>query len=268
MCHQRPAASLRKGLTLLELLVALILSVLLMAMLMPLLAAVTRPSQRLNVQPELAWSRALAADLREIVSPSKCAQPVLQMVPGSPVDPMPQLIVETFCRVGSGSGQIPPRGPNEVRYRLEPVEENGPLALVRYAQGWHDPLSSRLVVADHLTAWNITEQWLSPASATAPATRPSDEMPVAFDIQLIRMGSTESARFWIPHVNAPEVDTGSPDDTSSDSDSDKLGSGESNRSGGGRRNSGNRSRAPSGNSLRRAPGAGVGGGAGGGGGQQ
>jgi len=87
--------------TLLELLVTLVLSTLVLGMTIPLLAELTRPSVRLDVPESPAWEHILQADLRELVSPEKCSMPVVQIIPASHTQPYPQLILETFCRVGN-----------------------------------------------------------------------------------------------------------------------------------------------------------------------
>lgn len=203
------------GLTLIELLVALVLSVLVLAMLLPLLSQLMLPSNQLDVKPEAVWSCAMAADLRELVSSAKSANPVVRIVPLNESDPMPELLVETFCRMGQDSNVPASRGPTEVRYRLEPVQNHGPFALVRYSQGWHDSLSDRLVLANDLTSWNLVADMTQATSATTQngnTTQRAEPLPVALHVQLLHLGGSESVAIWIPQGDVPDLSRGSEND--------------------------------------------------------
>jgi type II secretory pathway pseudopilin PulG len=197
--------------TLVEVLVALVLSAMVLGMLLPLLAGLTRPSTNLEVRAELAWARAVAADVRALVSPAKAGVPVLQLVPPGAADPFPQLVVQTFNRAGgwgAGGGGGPPTGPSDVRYRLEPAggEGGGGLALTRTARGWHDPVASRLVLADGIAGWAVSLD--PPPAPPRPGVTP---LPVAVRVTLLWPAGPASLVVGVPRVDGAMPASADPD---------------------------------------------------------
>lgn len=199
------------GLTLMELLVALVLSVLILGMVLPLLATVTRPPAHLQLAPEPGWRRPLQADFLELVSPAKSAVPVVNVLPASETRPFPELILQSFCRAGDFDGGAASRGPSQVKYTLEP-DPGGGFALVRSAAGWHDPATSRHVLADHLAAWEVildpplhleappstSRDGQVPAQPTAQATGGLARVTLRWNDR------TVTTDFWIPRLS-PDI---------------------------------------------------------------
>jgi hypothetical protein len=191
-----------------ELLVALVLSVLVLGMVLPLLAMVTRPPAHLELPPEPAWRRAIQADLLELVSPAKSAVPVINILPVSDTRPFPDLILQSFCRAGDSHGGAAARGPSQVKYTLE-LEAGGGFALVRSAAGWHDSDTSRQVLAEHLTAWEIILdpplRLESSSMRTAEGQGPPPPLAEATGgrarVTLHWLDRTVSADLWIPRIS-------------------------------------------------------------------
>ncbi|HUO09020.1 MAG TPA: prepilin-type N-terminal cleavage/methylation domain-containing protein [Phycisphaerae bacterium] len=199
-----------RGLTLIELLVTLILSVLILSMILPLLHQLMsrHPSpldSKLASVSDFPWKQALEADLRELVGPSKCGIPIFQLLPSSDTRPYTELVLQTFCRSSGSDLNSISRGPSEVRYCLETDSATGPLVLVRYAKGWHDPAAARHVLAEHLTGWTVDFRGVPPvpvqseasastaSTTTAPAVRPGELV-----IEQASTTGNMQAFFWVP----------------------------------------------------------------------
>jgi hypothetical protein len=192
------ARSFRAGLTLIELMVTLVLSVLVLGMVMPLLTALLKtPSAGADLQSP-SWQPTLQADLSELVSPSKCGVPIFQLLPASDTQAYPELVIETFCRASGSDLTSLSRGPSEIRYCLETDLSAGPLALVRYSKGWHDPVATRYVLARHLTGWTIDFDGIAPPQAD------SSDMPSAaaragrLIVALRSESNTNQVALWVP----------------------------------------------------------------------
>ncbi len=193
----------RCGLTLIELMVTLVLSVLVLGMVLPLLTSLLKPHPIFATTSSIPplWQRALQADLQELVSPSKCGVPVFQILAASEAQPYPELILETFCRASGTDLNSLSRGPSEVRYCLEADHNAGPLILVRYAKGWHDPVTSRYVLAEHLTQWSIDFDGATAAlpvrDTPVPAGPTADVRPGRLRIQQTTLTSTNEFSLWV-----------------------------------------------------------------------
>src|SRR5690242_5552043 len=100
--------------TLLELLVALVLSGLVLALILPLFH---QARQRTSEPVVPSWESMLRSDLSSLVSSSKCGVSVARLHHRSNDDAFDRLELQTLCRVGTAI-----RGPSEARYVLEPVQ--------------------------------------------------------------------------------------------------------------------------------------------------
>jgi hypothetical protein len=195
--------------TLVELLVALVLSVLILGMILPLFATLTHPTSHLEAASEPGWRRALQADLLEIISPAKSAVPVIDVLPASDTRAFPELIVHTFCRAGGAEGGAASRGPSLVRYTLEPEGPDG-FALIRSSTGWHDVDTSRYVLSRGLKGWEVVLD--PPNHSTPPPATQAGDGSVASNAQatggLLRVtlrweDHTVSGDLWVPRL-APD----------------------------------------------------------------
>ncbi len=203
VCRGRDEGSV-KGLTLMELMVTLVLSVLVLGMILPLLTSLLKPPVVFGGLSSLPppWQRALEADLQELVSPSKCGVPEFQILPASDKQPYPELVLETFCRASGTDINFLTRGPSEVRYSLETDTQAGPLVLVRYAKGWHDAASTRYVLANHLTNWSLTFDGVAASLpqevSKSPTTIAPPARPGRLVIQQVSLTGTQERAFWVP----------------------------------------------------------------------
>lgn len=196
-------SSPNRGLTLVELLVTLILSILVLSMVLPLLHQLlsrhpSTLSSKMAAASSAPWKRALQADLRELVSPSKCGIPVFQLLAPSDTQPYPELVLQTFCRPSGAELNSISRGPSEVRYCLETDSSAGPLALVRYAKGWHDPAAARYVLADHLTGWTVDFHGIAPALKSSETSTTTTVRPGELVIEEGTTVGQTRACFWVP----------------------------------------------------------------------
>lgn len=190
----RPFGS--RGMTLTELLVALVLSVLVGTLLAPVLRQLLTPEAAAPGEALETWQRVLQADGRQLVSPAKCRVPVFSVLAPTPEMPFPQVVFQTLGRPGQSR-----RGPMAVTYRLEAAPEGDSWQLVRLGQGWHDEATSRHVLLRGIRRWDLTWQ---PAQAAPPGPVETGGAGTlvaggagVLEIQIQQVERTQQTRCWI-----------------------------------------------------------------------
>jgi hypothetical protein len=183
---------------LVELLVALVLSVLVLRLVLPLLSAAKRGdvSRYSDVLPTETWRSVLQADLSSLVSQAKCGVPTARIDRSNQNSAFERLDLQTLSRPGDAS-----RGPLEARYVIEAVEPGRGLGLVRYGQGWHDHLRTRHVLLRDLSSWELTTRSGPPATTSQPTTHPSENTTGRSELLQIKIkeagGDERIAFFWV-----------------------------------------------------------------------
>jgi prepilin-type N-terminal cleavage/methylation domain-containing protein len=183
----------RSAFTLVELLVALMLSALVLQLILPLF----KYARETSVEPIVpTWQSVLRADLCGVVSQSKCGVPVVRIRRRSAGRAFDTLEIQTFCRAGSSS-----RGPLEATYTIEPSGSDSGLALGRYGRGWHDGVETRHVLAAHVRGWELGVDGANDTSTSKPATTApipdSATEGAALNIVLDRDGLLDSVSYWV-----------------------------------------------------------------------
>lgn len=195
---ERPARQRIRAFTLIELLIALALSVLILRLVLPLLSAAKRGdvARHSNVLPEETWRSVLQADLSSLVSQAKCGVPTARIDRSKQNSAFEQMGLQTLSRPGDAS-----RGPLEARYVIEAVEPGRGLGLVRYGQGWHDRLRTRHVLLRDLSGWELMTRSGHPAATSQPTTFPSENAAGRNDLLQIKIQETDGdervAFFWV-----------------------------------------------------------------------
>lgn len=196
----------RHAFTLLEVLVAIGLTALVLSLALPLLRAIGQPASAAQTTP--TWQSVLLADVAQRVPASKCGVPTVRLISATDSSAFPSLTLQTFCRSG-GNGT---RGPAEVTYRLEPLNQRGPYGLVRTARGWHDDYAERYVLLTGVMSWDLTWRPAIVAPATAPAPENATtalaepttvDAPGLLTVHLTTGHGAIEMAFWMPMETLP-----------------------------------------------------------------
>lgn len=194
----RPARRRHRAFTLVELLVALVLSVLVLRLVLPLLSAAKRGeiARHSEVIPAETWRSVLQADLSSLVSQAKCGISTARIDHSQENSAFARLELQTLSRPGHAS-----RGPVEARYIIEAVEPGRGLGLVRYGQGWHDHLRTRHVLLRDLSGWELTTRSGPRAPTSRATTLPSENDTAQSDMLEIKIkgadGNERIACLWV-----------------------------------------------------------------------
>jgi len=185
----------RLGFTLVELLVALALSILVLQAIVPALGRL-RSAQRADQAPQeqlAGWETVLRADLANLVSPVKSGVKVVQIRRSGPEQAFDQLELQSFVRPGDGGN-----GPVSVRYAMEATDDGHSLTLIRYSRGWHDNLETKHILLNGLSGWELLNapQRIE-ASTTQPATMPTAAPSGAMLVVVMQRGvERRFGYFW------------------------------------------------------------------------
>lgn len=191
----------RSSFTLMELLVALALSLILLRLILPLVGKLARPqaetAQKQTMEAMETWSMLLEADLSNSLSPSRSSLPVVRLIRSPTDSAFDELEIQSLCRPGEDF-----QGPLTVRYVIEPARAGEPLALVRYGRGWYDNLRSRHVLAENVQDWKLDFEGAKASQSPAPSSvgRSYELPPHAGCVLLVTVKRGDVAatqRFWI-----------------------------------------------------------------------